>query len=224
MTQNEHPGGTLPRIWYSRLPQTTDFNISLDNFCHIDDKTELLKRKRVYQRWELWSGDYVPDYLFFAQYRPSKIPAAYCDAFKIIDAYITVSPKLRDVLVQFDLGKTRLFEVPIFETDGKTPSPYPPHYILNIAETKTCFVPEQSENVEQAVAWDATEPEPDAPWKGNVRTDMIAVRASAAEGVNLWADPILRNRIFFSDRLKRAIDDAGVTKKGLEPIAAKVLG
>ena len=207
---------SMPRIWYSRLPQTTDFNVSLETICGTTDVKRLAERQRVYQRWQAWSGDDVPLRLFFAPRRSPKIPRSYQDAFKSIGAYITVSRKLRDVLVEFDLGRTQLFEVPIFGPDGRTPTEYPRHYILNVAETKNCFVPEASENVKQFVQLDATEPAPDAPWVADDLTDRLAVRAIAAEGVDLWADTVFRRRIFFSDRLKQAIDAAGVTRRGLD--------
>jgi hypothetical protein len=38
----------------------------------------------------------------------------------------------------------------------------------------------------------------------------IGLRAASAEGADLWQDPALRERLFLTDRLKRAIKDAGI--------------
>ena len=151
------------------------------------------------------------------------IPASYRDAFKIAGGYIVISRKFRDVLAEFELGKTRLIELQLYQSDGETPSDTPPHYILNVAETKPCFVPEESENVKRFVQWGEAEPRPGAPWVSVYSRDLPAVRASAAEGVDLWGDPVLDERLFFSDRLKQAIDAAGITRKGLELTEAKVV-
>jgi hypothetical protein len=153
----------------------------------------------------------------------AKVPAPCQDAFKIADGFIVISRKFRDVLAGFELGRTRLIELPVYQSDGETPSDTPPHYILNVAETKPCFVPAESEYVQRFVQWNETEPRPGAPWVADARRDRLAVRASAAEGVHLWGEPVLRERLFFSDRLKQAIDAAGITRKGLELTAAKVL-
>lgn len=75
----------------------------------------------------------------------------------------------------------------------------------------------------QMLKWGATEPEPNAPWRGDVNEDRIAVRASACVGIDLWAHAKLRQRIFFSDRLKQAIDAAKVSKNGLDLVEARVL-
>jgi hypothetical protein len=92
-----------------------------------------------------------------------------------------------------------------------------------VAETKPCFVPEESENVKRFVQWGETEPRPGAPWVSVYSRDLPAVRATAAQGVDLWGEPVLDERLFFSDRLKQAIDAAGITRKGLELTEAKAL-
>lgn len=141
----------------------------------------------------------------------------------ITDGIVVISPKLRDVLSQFDLGSTGLFEVPIYQSDKTTLSAYPPHYILHVSEAKDCFVPEASEGVRRFVGWGKTEPLPGAPWVPKAGRDLLAVRASAAAGADLWVDPKLWDRLFFSARLKRAIDDSHVISKVLTRIEATVL-
>lgn len=48
------------------------------------------------------------------------------------------------------------------------------------------------------------------------------MRAAAAQGADLWHDPKMRNRFFMSDRLKQAIDAAGLKVKALDLYPARV--
>ncbi|MEO0623282.1 MAG: DUF1629 domain-containing protein [Pseudomonadota bacterium] len=210
----------LPKIWYSRILQSTDVSVDLKN--HFSSKEDVLPYIRKFRLFEPVPLEKSPKSIYYAKSRV-RIPDRYRHAFKIWNGLLVISPKLRDVLIQFHLGKTALFEVPILQADGETPSDYPPHYILHVAETRDCFVPEASENVRQMMRHDETEPKPDAPWVSDARTDQLAVRASARVGIDLWAHAKLRERIFFSDRLKQAIDAAKVSRKGLELVAARVL-
>jgi hypothetical protein len=214
--------GALPRIWFSRIAQTTDVHVRLDGVWPGKDAKFRVACKHAYKRWEAWPDDCTPTRLSFME-KSGKIPASYRDAFKIANGFIVISRKFRDVLAGFELGKTRLIELPVYQSDGETPSDTPPHYILNVAETKPCFVPEESENVKRFVQWGETEPRPGAPWVSVYSRDLPAVRATAAQGVDLWGEPVLDERLFFSDRLKQAIDAAGITRKGLELTEAKVL-
>ncbi|HSF95054.1 MAG TPA: DUF1629 domain-containing protein [Thermohalobaculum sp.] len=214
--------GTFPRIWFSRIAQTTEVHVRLDFVSPNRDVQARLACLSLYQRWEAWSNDCAPTRLFFKE-KGGKIPASCKDAFTIFDGLIVISRKFRDVLAGFELGRTRLIELPVYQSDGETPADIAPHYILNVTETKPCFVPEESENVRRYIVPGETEPRPGAPWKSVYSRDRPAVRASAAEGVDLWGEPVLRQRLFFSDRLKQAIDAAGITRKGLDLTAAKVV-
>ena len=99
---------------------------------------------------------------------------------------------------------THLAEVSWINWDD-TPSPRPPHYIFHVAETKPTFIPEQSKNIKQVAKAGAT-PKPDAPWRPTDYPDELAVMASSATGVDMCRDPNLRDRVFFTDRLRQAIE------------------
>ncbi|MEL6218994.1 MAG: DUF1629 domain-containing protein [Pseudomonadota bacterium] len=214
------PAAELPKIWYSRILQSTDYHVSLKQKYAVDVRP--LDYLDSFVLYKPMPEEAVPRQLFWERGR-KRVPDAYRDSFIVNNGLLVVSPKLRDVLIRFDLGKTALFEVPILQADGETPSDYPPHYILHVAETRDCFVPEASENVRQFVQHGATNPEPGAIWVTDARTDVLAVRSSAVQGADLWADPNLYQRIFFSDRLKQAIDAAKVSKNGLDLVEAGVL-
>ena len=61
------------------------------------------------------------------------------------------------------------------------------------------------------------------PFVPSAKRCRLAARASSVAGVDLWADPILMERIFLSDRLKTAIDAAKIKAKGFDFIAARVV-
>ena len=103
-----------------------------------------------------------------------------------------------------------MFEVPIYEFNRSDRRPEV-YYILHIVETKTAFVPEASENVEETPKGGT--------WWPILFNDVLAMRASAAEGVDLWEDPTIHDRMFLSDRLKEAMKVAGIRVRqlGLKP-------
>lgn len=212
----------IQAIWYSRI--LTDINalVGLDCVMAQDALEDILRYKHRYEAWELDPQGNGPVSLKFRK-GTYKIKPTLQDAFKIWNAFLVVSPKLRDVLVRFDLGATRLIEVPVFKSNGKTPADYPPHYVLHVTETKSTLIPEASKDVEQALKPGQVEGYPDGLWRDSNLYDQLAVHAAAADGVDLWADPILQRRLFFSDRLKRAIEEAGIRSRALTFVAAGVI-
>lgn len=139
------------------------------------------------------------------------------DAMTIVGGFVVISQKLRDVLVQFDLGATRLFELPVYKDAELTPSGLPPHYMLHVCETKEGFVLEQSVGVERMHNALTGEPLPNGPWvfQGRNESEEVAVAAATAKGVDIWGFANLRGHIFLSDRLKHAIDAANIKTQEL---------
>lgn len=113
----------LPKVWYSRILQSTDVSVDLKN--HFSNKEDILPYIRKFRLFELVPLEKSPKSIYYAKNRV-RIPDRYGHAFKIWNGLLVISPKLRDVLIQFDLGRTALFEVPILQADGETPSDYPP--------------------------------------------------------------------------------------------------
>lgn len=114
--------------------------VDLDYHFSGGRKTKTFEYSKNFKLFLLVPRESASLSLFIAKSR-LRIPDRCRHAFKMIGGFLVISPKLRDVLIRFDLGKTALFEVPILQADGETPSDYPPHYILNVAETRDCFVP-----------------------------------------------------------------------------------
>ena len=204
---------TTPRIWFSRiltLTKIVDYGIT-------DVPVEFVNACRLQRPYD---GDFVPKTLEPRQ-QSARISKTDEDAFRIGGGVTIISPKLRDVLVQFDLGATRLAKVSWINWDG-TPSPRPPHYIFHVAETKPTLIPDQSENIKQVAKAGAT-PKPDAPWRPTDYPDKLAVMASSATGVDMWRDPNLRDRVFFTDRLRQAIVAADLSAKDFTLREARVI-
>ena len=142
-----------------------------------------------------------------------------------MDAILVCSPAFRDVLIRFDIGSSRLYEVPIYRDEKMTPSDLPPHYVLRVTEAKPgTFVPEESVNVER-LRHSATNEllSPDLPLYPVEDKDQLAVRAEAAQGVDLWYDPKIAKRLFLSDRLVQAIEEAGLKSRAFRFVRARVV-
>ena len=118
---------------------------------------------------------------------------------------IILSEKFHDLLSQFDLGDGRMFEVPLYEHDQKTLRPGR-WFILHVAAQKQTLIPEKSENLESG----------NGMWAVRLPNDgVLAVRASAAQGADIWLDPVLYNRLFLTDRLKSAIKQSDLKIRSL---------
>lgn len=200
-----------PKIWASRFPRFLDI-VSFGWNC-VGKKIDFIHASQY--RLEFVDADLSPKSIFFA--RHDKIPSGLKDAFKIKDGLRVISPALRDVLVQFDMDGVQLFEVPIHADETGAPSGLPNHYVLNIYGGKDALIPELSENIEKPIIRAAgyTEPLPNAKWTAVHSTDIVALKAEALQGADLWRDPEYRSTFFFSDRLKQAIDAAGLKTKAL---------
>ena len=113
-------------------------------------------------------------------------------------AFPCVSERLAELLQEFDLSRTKFLPIDIQQSDQKTIRP-DKFYIMNIVSQKSCWVREESHKL--SASWIAEEL-----WsfKTSPSDGMIAVRASAAEGTDLWVDPVLQGAMFVSDRLYQA--------------------
>ena len=209
----------LPTIWYTRILTDIDAGVEVDTVFSQPGRKDTVRYGKHYEAWELDPGGNEPRFLKFRN-GETKIKPALRDAFR--QFALTISSKLRDVLVQFDLGSTRLFEVPVYEEDGETLSTFSPYYVLHVTETKPTLIPEESKNVRRPNPLKLPEPDPSTPWVGRYH-DELAVKASSAMGVDLWADEMLYGRLFFSDRLKQAIDASGIQSKALTLVQARTL-
>lgn len=220
--ENYGVSATLPKIWYSRILTSIELMEPIDCVMPRNDLQSRLEHKRAYFEWKPDPFNDAPIRLEFKD-EVATISTSIRDVFIILNGYLVVSSAFRDVLIRFDLGSTQLFEVPIFLSDGVTPSGHRSHYLLHVTETRPTLISEQSKNIRRGVRPGETEPPPSARWKDTYEPDDLAVLASSAAGVDLWADTILQRRLFFSDRLKQAIDAAGLVSDGLDFMTTRVM-
>jgi hypothetical protein len=145
----------------------------------------------------------VPDYIYFDLRDVRKSEKANLpDLFKITGGIPVVSERFRELLMAHDLGATEFHEVPLFEYDQTTRRPGR-WFLLSIIESKPTLIPEKSEGIRETAGKGVF-----APVSGV--NDVLAVHAESAAGADLWQDRAILFRIFLSDRLKRAINDAGI--------------
>ena len=217
------PSDDKPVIWYTKWMTDLDTQVVFDYLCRGGQESKLAYSRAVRYCWPV-DDAHISDYLYFGPRGDSKVKPPCRDAFKIIDGLLVVSQAFCDVLVQHELGATRLHEVPVHRDERGAPSDLPPHYLLHVTEGKPgTFAPEHSTNVEQLKRYDEAEPRPDAPWIDLYNKDELAVHAASAAGADLWHDPALRERLFLSDRLARAIKEAGLKSRALRFVSAKVV-
>jgi hypothetical protein len=136
---------------------------------------------------------------------------------------ILVSGKMIDILQNFDLGKTQVLELPMYEGLGKQLSPSSPLEepdlskpipgrwgVLHVTERKDAVVESECRNVDDG----GRSPKGDiqyigVPYRG--KETQIALDARAAlEGADLWFDARIRWVPFISDRLRHALQAEGL--------------
>lgn len=199
----------LPKIWNTTFPMTT--TLRKINFHLLDNGVQNrsdASSKFLYPDGKLLLPGFVPEYIFFGlrdlseEYR-AKTP----DWFKIMGGVHVISEKFRNFLSDFDLGANEIFELPLYEFDQKTRRSGR-WFVFHIRETKDTLVAELSTGLEQrgmAAGF----------WRSRTGDDVLAARASAAIGADLWFDLHMAGRIFLSDRLKISLKPAGIRADGL---------
>ena len=174
---------------------------------HIVDSTvprrAACSRSFIYLDGKPLPPDLVPDYIFFdsrdhkEDYK-NKTP----DLFMIEGGVMVISEKFRNLLADFNMGTSLIHEVPLYEYDQKTLRPGR-WFILHITANKKTVIPKMSENVKPDLTG--------LTWSSRIaQEDILAVHADAAQGADLWIDPLFYGRIFLSDHLKSALKPAGI--------------
>ncbi len=129
------------------------------------------------------------------------------DVSQIQSGMLMISARFAELLREFDLGapvelgpdhrRVEMHPIAFYETDKTT---HVGDYVLvHVTVQKDCFAPEHSSKLGGG---------PDI-WVP-MGLESIAVREAALGGPDLWRAPGLWNVLFFSDRLKRAIEAAKI--------------
>lgn len=120
--------------------------------------------------------------------------------------FLAVKRKLADVLSRFDLGEGGLIPFPIYKADLVTPMDGQ-YFLLNFGARKNSILPERSENVVKFAVDHRTGAQI---WKVNswYEDGEVALSQAALNGPDLWFEEILDNKVFMSDALASALQDA----------------
>ncbi len=206
-----------PKIWASRYPRyldIVDFDWTVDakfNGTSNDKKLEFVHASRYHGH--AVEDEAAPKSLYYRSAK--KLPKSTADAFRIVGGLMVVSAALRDLLLQFDVEGTQFFEVPIHADADGTPTDLPNHYVLHVTASKDALIPELSGNIRKPSIYGQTEPPPNATWGPSGSRDVVALNSSAAEGGEIWRIPNYKSTFFVSDRIKQAVDAAGLKTKAL---------
>lgn len=188
---------TRPKIWYSLAWHTNDSGSSRPiAYGELTDREAGVDIVKAFARGERIDLSLFPDPVYF-QYPniSSKVKDNLPDIFRIMYGFVLISERMKAVLEEFDLGQTQIFPVTLYENDQVTPRP-DRLFVLNVAERKDGFVPERCQDGEPDNIygrWSLS------PW---VRP---AVRSHVAEGVDLWFNRDVKEFVFLTDRLAKAL-------------------
>lgn len=117
---------------------------------------------------------------------------------------LIVSGECADLLQKFDLGNGNLYPVQLLNLDKKTPVSGA-YFYLNIGNTKDAILPVKSQKVRPA------------PGGGlivsfTVKDNDLAVSENTLSGPDVWVDSAIRYAFFLSNRLAKALSNAGMAK------------
>jgi hypothetical protein len=198
------------KVWESLLLHSTRNSQPIDVHLNAPYPEGYVAFKHKYQdAQDVPASDY-PKYIWFESYDlPKKKKENLPDIFTGAMALIYVSKEMRDLLMQFELGRTRFHEVPLFEYDQKTPYPGRRWFMMHILENRKTFVPKLSTGLREVG-------ENTNVWQANPEgKNKLAVNPSAASDLDFWMDRNVLSRMFFSDRLKIAIKESGLSARWL---------
>jgi hypothetical protein len=198
---------SLPKVWASRALLETK-TLSIDwvtdrpRMDYIDENLRFQPVERAA----------APERLYFKSIPArDKLKKTQPDIFTIVAGFLVVSERFHDVLQQFDLGKTRMFEVPLYDLN-KTDLLPDRLFLLHIAETKEVIDLENSANI-----IGRHEYPPHLHEMRELTPFGITVFASVAtQGPDLWVDVRTSGfkLMFFSDPLYKAIKAAKIKAYG----------
>ena len=125
----------------------------------------------------------------------------------LANGFWCVSSAMADVLQRFDLGKTRLYPVEMFNRGKRNRIPGE-FFCVAWAERKDTFLPEQTPRAKlqkyQTNLWEPHYVMEDGDFH---------LSESALEGPDLWFEERVTETFFLSDRLQQALREAKLTRR-----------
>ena len=191
------------KVWISRMMQDSTLMKGFESDYHLRDPEAAVDAMRKNK-----AGVPLPSERFPKELFPLRSGKVYKKMPEIFTGggYWIVSSEMAEVLRQFDLGQTSFYPTELLQYDRKRRIEGE-YFCLNFGETKSVFVPEESE---------AKHVNPDRGWwhpPSALEDDVIAVTSGATEGVDLWLDERLKMLVFFSAPLVEALRAAKLTRR-----------
>ena len=196
-----------PKIWSTNWLQDSSL-IQLATYEDVPDKETFT---RDYLAGRPLDRDNVPSMI-----RQTGELRPMTDFFTVESGVMIISGKFAEVLQSFDIGprpetKIRLRGADIFPIRFIDQNGDPidgDFHLFQVSFYKDCFVPEGTEGARfLGPKWSIP----------SVRPFSLAVKHSTAEGPDIWVDPRMSRALFFSDRLRRALEDADITPSTFVP-------
>ncbi len=170
----------------------------------VHDLTRLDTLQKKYHRGEGLSEDerYKSAFGWYRETRIKTLPD-----FFMVNGFFVVSVGFAEVLNKFDLGKTELSSIDLFQGNRRERI-NGDWFFLDLGSVKQAFLPEASTGgYAHPDVW------PEGRWIiRNPKDDELAVSSSALEGSDLWIDPLLNSALFLSGRLEAALKGAKMTR------------
>lgn len=163
-----------------------------------------LKSRRKNDNGEVLNPECFPAEIFVA--RHAKTNYENLPELFFAGSYWIVSGEVALVMQQFDLGNANLYPTQVFRKDRKTPIGVT-WFCLNFGNVKVAYL---------GGGWNMNPSIPEPPVRHSapmtLRDDGITLSVDALAGPEIWVDPQIGNLFFVSDRLAKALKDAGVAR------------
>jgi len=197
-------------VWISRAMMDSTLIKGFDNDLYESDKERSLEGMRRSERAEPVGTDFFPKVMWYSrlQVRRTQNPEKrLLPPFFLGGGYWVANAQFVETLQQFELGRTAFFPVELFANDRKTPveSTY---FCIAFGEIKDTFAADLSPRMRKPY------PKHDL-WNLSLvpQDDDAALTSAALRGVDLWMEARVREAIFFSDRLVKALRAGKMTRR-----------
>ncbi|MEM7546106.1 MAG: hypothetical protein AAF367_11270 [Pseudomonadota bacterium] len=193
------------QIWASGCPYRSG-HMSFINTTALEDKLDIKEISRRRALFIPMDGVQMPQRAWLEEGK--KLPGT--EFYLVSGGYMAVSDEFIDLLNEFDIGaplsdgpgKDRVEFHPLTIDDHTMTKELDRAHILHVAVRKPCVDFEASAAVDRIGKSHLWSP-------GIVLEDKLVVNETAQTGADLWAAQDLTRTLFFSDRLKSAIEARG---------------
>ncbi len=194
------------KIWFSdflKRPGQYYYYRFSEDILSLDEYRKMTGALRHGAEYDYsWLPNKMVEYLLFGSKNRKLKPAIAIDTFYVNDA-------LHDLLAGFNLGKTHLHPVSFYDKDGVVKQHDGQYYMVQMKEPREVL--DRAIGVEQG--WISEKHAPSGKIVAQLWGDLghwpMLLKAGFSSDVDLWCDFAVQKTLFFSDRLKQALEKAG---------------